>query len=115
MLIFDSADAIVLVRAVRTSRTEWKKHELGHGEAVELIIVVVDSVVHGDALGAPGGVVDGGQVGRVDDEACMLIERFFGGPGGPDVNNIDCVNNDNLTANDSVKEGQEEARLPDFW
>ena len=45
----------------------------------------------------------------------MLIERFFGGPGGPDVNNIDCVNDDNLTANDSVNEGKKEAHLPDFW
>ena len=111
VLIFDSADAPVLVRAVRAAHTEWKKHELGRGEAVELIIVVVDSAIHGDALGVPGGVDDGGQVGRVDDDAYMLIERFFEGPEGPDVNNIDHVNDDNLTANDSVKEGL----LDTFW
>ena len=114
--IIDLAGSPVLIRAVRTARTEWKKHKLGRGKAVEPIIVVVDSAVHGDALGVPGDVDNGGQVGREDDEAYMLIEHFFGGPEGPDVNNIDRVNDNNLTTDDSVNEGKEEARLLEyFW
>ena len=101
---------------MRAAHTEWKKQELGRGEAVEPIIVVVNSAVHGDALGVPGDVDDGGQVGRVEDDAAyMLIEHFFGGPGGLDINNIDRVNDDNLTADNSMNEGEEEAHLPDFW
>ena len=114
--IIDPADSPVLVRAVPNARTEWKKHVHGRGEAVELIIVVVDSAVHGDSLGVPGGVDDGGQVGSFVMMMLhyTLFERFFGGPGGLDVNNINHVNDDNLT--DSVNEGEEEARLPDsFW
>ena len=45
--IIDPADSPVLVRALRAARTEWKKHVHGRGEAVELIIVIVDSAVHG--------------------------------------------------------------------
>ena len=70
--IIDSADAPVLVRAVRAAHTEWKKHELGRGEAVEPIIVIVDSAVHGDPLGVPGGIDDSGQVGRVEELICSL-------------------------------------------
>ena len=115
--IINLAGRPVLVRAVRTARTEWKKHELGRGKAAELIIVVVDFAVHGDSLGVPGGVNDGGQDGQflliVDDVAGhKLIERFFGGSGDPDVTNIDHVSDDNLTDSDPVNEGEEEARRP---
>ena len=76
MLIFHSTDAPVLVRPVRKARTEWKKHVLRRGEAAELIMVIVDSAFHGDPLGAPGGVDDGGQDGQflvVDDDAAYML------------------------------------------
>ena len=92
--IIDLAGSPVLVRAVRVTRTEWER-ELGRGEAAELIIVVVDSAIQGDPLGVPGGIDYGGQDGQFvvvdDDAAYTLIERFFWGPGGPDINNINHV------------------------
>ena len=115
------ASTPVLIRAVRATRSEYSEHELGHGEAAELSIVVCVFIVFFTGIRSVSQETsnDGGQDGRFDDDAVYtLLERFFGGSRGPDVNNIDhVIDNNNLTTDNPVKEGEEEACLPDssFW